>query len=559
MMFLKTFLLVVLSITSAKAATCGWGSVGDGECEDPNLCCSKWGWCDNTPEHCATFPPTNSPVAAPSPNTVPAPSPIQEDDSRLVAYLGNWQSCPPADKVAKYTHIVISFAVTYTWTPTENICSSTCEIYEPAVCNNEPNPQLISQWQAAGKKVMLSFGGAAMGGSWEGDVNDCWEDCYGRETEVVNRLAEIVNSMGLDGVDIDFEYHVTPTAVSFLNEVTIGLRNALPPGSLVTHAPMDLDLVPGKPYYDNVLSVIGKDLDFLMPQYYNGITRPAIDGIGGTGAGSTSALSHYNQLVDGIYGGDARRVLFGFCIADCGGTGSNVNAQQASQIMTDIAVTYPCNGGAFFWVSEDDQGGSWSFTVGSTIQTLAELNCLTPSPTPYGVCDDDPLFSFTLDNGKLKKCSWLTANDSKTSIRTGKYCVQNDVGAACRLSCSFCSDHPTPSPTSCTDDPTFSFTLDIGKSKKCSWLTANASKTSVRTGNYCVRDDVGKACPLSCNICVPSGCQDDPSFSFFLDNGNQKNCSWLTLNASKTSFRIEKYCANDEIANACHVSCNSCP
>jgi hypothetical protein len=145
---------------------------------------------------------------------------------------------------------------------------------------------------------------------------------------------------------------------------------------------MDLDLVPGKPYYDNVLSVIGKDLDFVMPQYYNGITRPAIDGIDGTGAGSTSALSHYSQLVNEFFEGDARRVLFGFCIDECGFTGSNVNAQQASQVMTDLADTYPCNGGAFFWVSEDDQGGSWSSVVGSTIQMLAESNCATSTSSP---------------------------------------------------------------------------------------------------------------------------------------------------------------------------------
>jgi len=214
-----------------------------------------------------------------------------------------------------------------------------------------------------------------MGGSWAGDVNDCWEYCYGRETKVVNRLAAIVSNMGLDGVDLDFEYHVTPKAVQFLNQVTIGLRNALPAGSEITHAPMDTDVVPGKPYYDNVLTVIGKHLDYLMPQYYNGNTRPAIDGISGTGAGSMSALSHYNNIVNGIFQGDAKRLVFGFCISDCSGTGSNANAQQASKVMADLATAHPCNGGAFFWVAEHDNGGAWSSAVGSTINFLASINC----------------------------------------------------------------------------------------------------------------------------------------------------------------------------------------
>jgi hypothetical protein len=63
------------------------------------------------------------------------------------------------EEVQYYSHIVIAFAVSYTWAPSKNICSATCEIPEPLICNNSPNPTLISQWQAAGKKVILSFGG----------------------------------------------------------------------------------------------------------------------------------------------------------------------------------------------------------------------------------------------------------------------------------------------------------------------------------------------------------------------------------------------------------------
>jgi hypothetical protein len=309
----------------------------------------------STPEYgCTPAPTTPAPIAPTAPTPVPAPTVIHEDDSRLIAYLGNWQSCPTTAQVAQYTHIVIAFAVSYTWSPGKNICSPTCKIAEPLICNNSPNPALVNQWKAAGKKVILSFGGAGMGGSWAGDNNDCWEQCYGRETQVTNRLVDIVNNMNLDGVDLDFEYHVTPQAVTFLNQVTTGLKNALPSGSEVTHAPMDSDIIPGKPYYDSVLMNIGHKLDFLMPQYYNGYTRPAIDGVGGTGVGSMSALSHYTDIVNNIFGGDAKRMVFGFCISDCGGTGSNASSQQASTVMTDLANTYPCNGGAFFWVAQHD-------------------------------------------------------------------------------------------------------------------------------------------------------------------------------------------------------------
>jgi len=66
---------------------------------------------------------------------------------------------------------------------------------------------LINDLRSQGKKVILSFGGAGMGGSWAGDVNDCWEYCFGREKQVVNRLVKIVGEMNLDGVDIDYEYN----------------------------------------------------------------------------------------------------------------------------------------------------------------------------------------------------------------------------------------------------------------------------------------------------------------------------------------------------------------
>merc|ERR1711862_989909 len=70
------------------------------------------------------------------------------------------------------------------------------------------------------------------------------------------------------------------------------------------------------------------------------------------GSGSISALSHYQNLVDDMFGGDYTKVIFGFCISDCSGTGSNANAMQASDVMKSLRNYYPCNGGAFFgWLN----------------------------------------------------------------------------------------------------------------------------------------------------------------------------------------------------------------
>jgi len=362
--------------------TCGGGQVGNGVCSDPNNCCSEWGWCGTSPEHCAAPPPTPPPPpTAPTPPTPPVSG--EHGDSRLIAYLGNWQACPTAEQVEKYTHIVIAFAVSYTWSSAKNICSETCEIAEPPICNNAANPGLVSEWQAAGKKIILSFGGAGMGGSWPGDNNDCWEYCFGREDQVVNRLTQLVDSMGLDGIDLDYEYFYEgrPDAIEFLRKVTVGMRDSLPPDAIVTHAPMEPDIAQGTAYFDLFVE-LASHIDFVMPQYYNGYTRPATDGFDG---GAVSAEAHYTAIVNQIFDGDATKIIFGFCITGCIGSASG---EQAAEVMTQVNNYYDCNGGAYFWVAYDDVGGAWSRTVSAAVAPNA--GCSGPPTTPAPIAPTPP-------------------------------------------------------------------------------------------------------------------------------------------------------------------------
>ena len=82
----------------------------------------------------------------------------------MIAYLGNWQACPTPDQYAEYTHIVIAFAVSYTWSPSKNNCDSQCNIGSPVpICNNQNRQDLVDLWRSQGKKVIVSFGGAGMG------------------------------------------------------------------------------------------------------------------------------------------------------------------------------------------------------------------------------------------------------------------------------------------------------------------------------------------------------------------------------------------------------------
>lgn len=385
---------LICAIVPAHAATCGDGGIGDGICPQQGFCCSEWGWCGSSNQFC------NGPTSTPAPFSSPTilspvarPTAGVNDINRMIAYLGNWQGCPTVDQLEQYTHIVVAFAVSYSWAQGGNQCSATCEIATPSICNNNANPALLSELKAKGKKIIISFGGAGMGGSWDSSVDDCWEYCYGREDQVVKRMIDIVSELDADGVDLDYEYYYEngqngsgfnkgDQAISFLRQVTVGLRNSLPADAIVTHAPMDIDVQPGSAYYA-LLRDISHTLDFLMPQYYNGITRPALDGIDGAGVGSVSALDHYSTITEDLFGGDGTRMVFGFCISDCGATSSNANGAQAASVMTDLIAAYGCNGGAFFWVAEHDGNGAWSSVVNGAMKASSTCTAIVPTnPSP---------------------------------------------------------------------------------------------------------------------------------------------------------------------------------
>jgi len=315
--------------------------------------------------------PTPAPATAtetPEPTPVSEPVPEPEGSKQLVAFVENWLPCPSLDKIRGYDKVIVSFAVSYVWSATKNLCDQSCTIGMPATCNNQAQPDLIQEWRQAGTKVLLSFGGAGMGGSWAGDVNDCWEHCFGRVDSVVSRLVEIIDSQGFDGVDIDYEYDHSDTSSQFLKDLTTGLRTALPAGKIISHAPMDGDIAVGAPYF-SALQEVASSVDYLLPQYYNGPFRPATD--------TQPAIDHMGHLVNDIFGGDASKVVFGFCISDCSGTGSNVNSAQAASILEDVAAAFPGYGGAFLWAASDDDG--WSAPVR---QALGSAPSAGPSPTP---------------------------------------------------------------------------------------------------------------------------------------------------------------------------------
>jgi len=392
---------------------------------------------DQPPSPPTTALPTKAPTPLPSkaptpanidePPTPPTPTPPTPgfnysadhgEDSRLIAYVGNWQDCPTDAQVDAYSHMVIAFAVSYTWSPGQNICDNQCNLASTVpICGNQNRQDLVDSWRAKGKKVILSFGGAGMGGSWPGDTNNCWDYCFGKEDQLSTDLTSIIATQNFDGIDIDYEYcydvagkqsgncpqrtslYSDEKAQTFLDTLTSNLRVKLDALQVsneynrgryeITHAPMDSDLVPSNGFasqYFRILKDRRADLDFLMPQFYNGVTRPGLDGVDGTGAGAMSAAVMFSSLANDLFDQEPHKVVFGFCISDCSGTGSNISSDAAVEVMSDLKTynndEFMCNGGAFFWVASHDSNGLWSDNMVQEVSLTAGCSVGgTPPPS----------------------------------------------------------------------------------------------------------------------------------------------------------------------------------
>ncbi|KAL7547170.1 hypothetical protein ACHAWF_010489 [Thalassiosira exigua] len=388
--------------------------------------------CQHFPSKCGS--PTSNPVPTLKP-TLPMPSfnynADHGEDSRLVAFVGNWQSCPTNEQIDAYSHLVISFSVSYAWSPSANNCDTECNI-APTVptCENTNRQDLVDSWRAAGKKVLLSFGGAGMGGSWSGDPNNCWDYCFGKEDQLSDDLVNIIDKQNFDGIDIDYEYcydiagkqagrcgqrtylYSDEKAQTFLGTLTSNLRNKLDALQLsngTPAAPMDSDMTPSSSAYFQILRNRRADIDFLMPQFYNGVTRPAVDGVNSSGVGSMSAATIFESLSNDLFDMEPNKprgimqVVFGHCVSDCSGTGSNVNAAQAVQITSDLKsinnAAFACNGGAFFWVAEHDYSGSWSDAVVAEVSKTAGCSdtegTSAPNPAPSRKPSESPIAGTT--------------------------------------------------------------------------------------------------------------------------------------------------------------------
>lgn len=122
------------------------------------------------------------------------------------------------------------------------------------------------------------------------------------------------------------------------------------------------------------------------------------------------------------------------------------------------------------------------------------------------------------------------------------------------------TDEPTYHPTiTCLDNPDFNFVLDNGNVRDCSWITGNSFNTPIRISEYCPKAHIKSNCKATCKFCV---CKNDTEFKFVISTGEKKHCKWISFNPFKTEQRREAYCGTPtnptEVANKCTFACGFC-
>ena len=167
-------------------------------------------------------------------------------EKRIVAYVPNWVACPPASQLQHYTHAMVAFLVTYpSYIENGDNCGSarTCTVQKAPGCGGKTMKKMVSDLHDMGLKVILSFGGAGMGGSWDSSVDKCWDHCLGKVDSLVDQLHDVMVSSGADGLDVDYEYWTNDAKyVTFLTDLVVKLDRKMGNRVLLTHAPMDVDL-----------------------------------------------------------------------------------------------------------------------------------------------------------------------------------------------------------------------------------------------------------------------------------------------------------------------------
>jgi chitinase len=219
--------------------------------------------------------PTPTPKPTPTPNPTPTPTPGPTPQGGLPKHLltGYWQDFNNGAKCLRisdvpttYDIIAVAFANS---TATAGAVDFTVDSgLSACLAGGYTEAQFISDISTVhgrGQRVIISVGGANGAIS----VSDSTAS-----SNFANSVASLMTKFGFDGVDIDLENGLNPTAMA----AALKQLSSMKPGLIITLAPQTVDMQSTSGSYFQLALNIQNILTIVNMQYYNSGTMLGCDG-----------------------------------------------------------------------------------------------------------------------------------------------------------------------------------------------------------------------------------------------------------------------------------------
>ena len=261
-----------------------------------------------------------------------------------------------------YTDVILGFLI-----PDSTVTGLTTD--GPAFTATLQND--IQFLQSAGKNVLIAVGGEVKNTdpAWTGWTSAKYQTFSNNVPGLVQQIVSFVASIGANGVDIDFEdsHAFTGKAgydgITFLSELTRGLAEALPPGSIITHAPQTPYWDKNSQYkaaYSKLHSQVGNSVAWYNNQFYNNRRYDA---------DAATKVASYLMVAGET---EPTKLLMGVSIntKDEGAIGLDDMTQN---VIAPLQAQFPPTpqssefGGVMTWEFASDIGGAWANAIAQSL------------------------------------------------------------------------------------------------------------------------------------------------------------------------------------------------
>ena len=176
----------------------------------------------------------------------------------------------------------------------------------------------------------------------------------------------------------------------------------------------------------------------------------------------------------------------------------------------------------------------------------------------YSNCNEDPDAMFMLNyySGTKASCEWLAKRPNGKKKQLCSNLLDGRAAQVCPETCGFCNNK-------CSDDLHATFTMENGKKKKCGWLSDSSwYQSKLCEGPTFAKLVCPDTCKGLCRdtqkynfaSCRTNPCTDDPDWIFKIEPTRKtRSCAWLSNVSLQTRAR---YCnAPTNAALTCPDTC----